>query len=279
MNDIDNEPENNCNKQINKLEWLDFEHNLLIPLENDYDGEIEHAIIQTTIYDLLDTVFENWEHNRPPDMTRIPEIVRSYKKSKIIDGLIYIAKIGENYICYDGIHRLSAIPHLRRETKIIMDIMKDPDDAEIISKFKKINKSNPVPELYINGKVNDNVKNTILQVVSFYYNKYSKTINKQSFFSSVRTPNVPNENRDTMIDKLYELTQDGYELCDYFRNMNYQEWLEFLERKNNYFKDLITMGKNIKLSKNQINKCSKDNNYLFCCKDWHTKGNTILLHH
>lgn len=52
---------------------------------------------------------EMWKYNRPPDMKRVREIEQLVRRTRQVDGIIYIAEIVEDsivkYVCFDGNHR------------------------------------------------------------------------------------------------------------------------------------------------------------------------------
>jgi hypothetical protein len=283
---MENNMENEKKEEIkNDIIGINIEYDLLCDLSDHHissdKNEVRYLIL-TNIGEVKKLSIQNWYFNRPVDLTRIPEIVKSYRGKKMIDGIIYIYKIDNKdnnikYYCYDGIHRLTSIEELDDNMYILLDIYDNPNEGIIINQFKRLNQTNPVPELYLNqtNKTNKttNIKEILEKVVEKYYNKYSKTSNNQSFFSSRRNPNIPNENKSNMTDKLYSLLKDN-EHESIFNKFNYDKWIDFLERKNKYFKNNIHI---FKVSSKQKSKCIKDEMYLFICKDWELKYNSIIL--
>jgi hypothetical protein len=209
---------------------------------------------------------ENWEHNRPPDEMRIPEIANDIRLEKYILGMIYIYKDkNENYYCYDGIHRIKALEYLDKnnnlkEKFIILNYINNGDTSKVINNFKKINKTIPVPELYTKDSIDLNLRKTLSEICQYYQKKYP------SHFSTSRKPRLPNENRDNLFDILYGISQD----CHILLNYNSQQWISLLDNYNIYMKDHINSHKLANkqiLTNKQFDKCNKTNCYLFCSKN------------
>lgn len=248
-----------------ELEWFPY-NNHICHIVNK-----KHVIIKTTSGFIRDMEINNWEHNRPPDIIRTSEIAKYYEDDKYIDGIIYLfIGLDNNIYCYDGIHRLSALeePELsgKDDIVIILDVMKYPKEGLIIERFKSLNKSLAVPQLYINGGGGSgyNLKNTLEVVVGYYLQKY------KMFFSSKSNPQVPHENRDIMMDKLYCISEKYTDLQRY----NKDEWISFCDKKNKILEGFIH---NYKLNEKKKNKCITNRWYLFITKEWHNLYNEEAL--
>lgn len=244
-------------------DWFPFQHNICHTTSN------KHYILKTTSGCIREMELYNWEHNRPPDNVRISEIAKYYEHDTYMDGIIYMYLGYDNkFYCYDGIHRLSALeePELRDKDDIVflIDIMKYPRESVIIERFKTLNKSISVPQLYIMNSPNQTtnktqiLKNILEEVTQYYSHKYKQ------FFSSNSNPQVPHENRDAMMDKLFTLTEMYPDLQSYTK----QDWIDFCEKKNTIFS---TQLQKYKLTERKKQKCNSANFYLFITKDWHTK--------
>jgi hypothetical protein len=275
LNEISEEYTDTTNENI-----LPIDYKLISDISDRHDCEYkneERYIILTTSKELNKINIERWNYNRPPDMLRIPDICKSYRGKKMVTGIIYLTKEYDSknmkmrYYCYDGLHRLKALEELDNDIEVIIDIFIEPNECLVINEFKKINKSNPVPELYIESmdKRENNKLEIIKEVVEYYYNRY----NKFKFFSSSSNPRRPHENRDRMMRKLCELLNDNpYE--ETFNKLSYDKWIKFLELKNELFKGLV---KEAKMNNNQLNKCKKSDMFLFIYSDWHKKKNKTIL--
>lgn len=236
-----------------------FKYNVILKISNN------NFIISTTYNELKKINIQNWENNRPPDISRIPQIANNIKYDKIILGIIYIFRDGNNYYCYDGIHRLKALEYMDnnnivgtggeniKNKYIILNYINNNDTTKIINNFKKINSTIPVPELYTKDSIDLNIRKNLSQLCVDYQKKYP------SHFSSSRKPQRPNINRDFLFDILYDISQD----CKLLKNYNFQQWINLLDKYNLYVKDNIDL---YKLSDRQIKKCKHNNCYIFCSK-------------
>jgi hypothetical protein len=182
-----------------------------------------HTIIKVTIRDLLRAPIKNWQYNRPPDMVRCGDIARYiYNSKKYLDTMFYVSfnNIKGCFEVIDGIHRYTALqiiytnncdPVLDLLTPgefgnsgdaewlytsyVIVNVRMNACEAELIDLFKTINKSNPIPELYVRDIVSD--KREVIEKVAIDWQKKYK-----SHFSPSVHPYKPNVNRDRFIDLL-----------------------------------------------------------------------------
>jgi hypothetical protein len=222
----------------------------------------ENNVVAHTTSDILNSVrIENWEMNRPPDMERIPEIQRSMRWQTYADGIVYLSvnSTGDGYICYDGIHRLTAIRNLKEKKDVIIDLILTYSEEKIISKFRQLNRCQPVPHLYTKSERNLQLKETIEGVVKELRSKYP------GHFSASATPNIPNENRDLFINKLTELE----ERTDKINAVsNVEHWIKYLNDLNDFTKAKLGIFAP-KLTPSQLSKCELSKWYLFAVKNWH----------
>lgn len=200
----------------------------------------------------------NWRHNRPPDFTRVFEISKKIEETKQCDGIIYVANIGEILICYDGIHRYEAIKQLLRTNKTLTNLpvlvfeLSEATEQKVLEHFRDLNRCIPVPDLYM--KKQDSRKVQIIEeIVKYYHSRYKK------FFSTSRTPRVPNENRDIFTDKLSEL-------YDKVNPVDCEDFMKKLELMNSYYKKKFL--ENTTITQN-LRKCLSFEFYLFLVRDWH----------
>jgi predicted HTH transcriptional regulator len=122
--------------------------------------------------------------------------------------------------------------------------------GEQIDVFQPLNKSNPVPELYIRDTSKER-REIVQEVVDFWQKKY------KSHFSPTPKPNVPNINRDKFIDILDKLC-DKYKI----RQENIQNLYDMLDEKNDELRNNIPKG----LKEKTLEKCAKSGCYLFLFK-------------
>jgi hypothetical protein len=240
-------------KKIEQIPWIDFKHNII-----HREKQETHIICLTNIEQIRSINIYNWEYNRPIDKTRIPDIVKNNKEKTMLEGTIYLIKQREKYYCYDGMHRLTSFPQLNQQCKIIVDIMLEPSQGTIVDRFTHINQSISVPELFTNNMFEQEKKQIIMKVVSYFEHKY------KSFFSPKLKYNLPNCNREAMFNKLtYIMNEDPTK-----EHYTYDEWLTFLHDISEQIREKIGKHKKYKLSVKQYEKCAKSNFFLFAVKNW-----------
>ena len=244
---------------------------------HSFDSQCSHLIIK--INNLLDAPIVNWSLNRPPDLLRCRDIAKYIYNSKLpVDSMIYLSynNLHKTFEILDGIHRITALKIIKKENSNPMNLITPNDfgynnDAEnwlfnshiivnirfnapistLIQTFQNLNKSNPVPDLYINDNTKE--KKTIIENITKQYQKLFK-----SHFSTSQNQTVPNINREKFIDLLdkiyerYNITEETKEKID-----------ELLTNANNFIKNNIPN----KISKKAIEKCNETGCYLFILKD------------
>jgi hypothetical protein len=89
---------------------------------------------------------------------------------------------------------------------MILNVRMNALDGELIELFKSLNKSNPIPDLYVRDVVKD--KREYIQALAVKWQN-----NFKSHFSSTNKPNRPNINRDRFIDVL-DAVYDKYHLTE-----------------------------------------------------------------
>jgi hypothetical protein len=135
------------------------------------------------------------------------------------------------------------------DSYIIVNLRINALEGELIELFKNLNKSNPIPDLYIRD-VNKEKKDIIEKIVNDWTKKYS------SHFSPNTKPYKPNINRDRFID-LVENIYDKYEI-----NNENKKFLEHvLERTNTNIS--YNIPKKITKSKSIHDKCLESGCWLF----------------
>lgn len=222
---------------------------------------VNNVVAHTTSDALNSATIKNWDMNRPPDMSRIPEIQSSMKHQSYADGIIYLSvnKTGDGYICYDGIHRLTALKSSRETKNVVIDLKLSYSEEQIISKFMRVNRCVPVPSLYTAAERNLHLRETLEQVVKTIQSTYPQR------FSSAITPNIPNENRDAFMEKL---SKDVLERTDKVSTVSKTEdWIKYLNALNEFIRDNLGVLAP-KLTPAQATKCHVSKWYLFAVKNW-----------
>ena len=196
-----------------------------------HDYTSNHKILKIQVKDLLSAPITNWQYNRPADLTRCNDIARYiYNSKNPIDTMLYLSfnNLKQSFDVIDGIHRYTSLKIIQEhnsaaldlltplefgsnndakwlyDSYIIVNIRINATEGELIELFKSLNKSNPIPELYVRD-VNKNKKDTIEKVANNWQIKY------KSHFSSNSKPNKPNVNRDRFIDLLDDI-YDKYKI-------------------------------------------------------------------
>jgi hypothetical protein len=231
----------------------------------------DNRLIKLTIEELLKLPMENWKHNRPPDEVRVAEIESFIKKraNEILQPFyIHYNPKTDIYEILDGIHRYSAIKEVSEKNMenisdkiVFIHLFIDLSYGTLIDIFQNLNKTVPVPELYI-GQTQDNTnKKEIIEEISTEWKK----MYKEHFSGSKTSCQIPNIIRDSFIDILSELYTS-------YKIRSKSKLLELLERANTNIKDYVLAGVSfrtipIKFSDNQLQKCSKSGCYLFLYRD------------
>lgn len=236
------------------------------PVIHEYDKH--KKLIKLTIGQLLELPIENWKHNRPPDEFRVAEIEEYITEpdNEILQPLYihYNSKIGI-YEVLDGIHRYSAMKNVKdilpiSDKLVFVHLFVDLTYGNLIDIFQNLNKTLPVPELYMSSaEDNLNQKLIIQEVVNEWKNKY------KGHFSNSNNYTSPNIN-DTSFTNI---------LCELYTShtvRNKAKLLQLIERANNNIKAYIIANVPskeipIKFSDKQKKKCFDSGCYLFLYKD------------
>ena len=195
-----------------------------------------------------------WRYNRPIDEGRVAEIRDWISVSKRVDGVIYLACVDDELVCYESNHRRMAIRGMEGIHNILVDILWDATDEEVKQEFQRLNKAVSVPELYV-ADVPIVSEAELRPVVTTFCANYS------GHSSSSKNPQRPNFNRDNLMDQFYRLCGELQIKPDELKN-----------RINKLNGDLAARDRT-GLSSRIVEKCSKSGLWLFawstdlCAKD------------
>ncbi len=228
-----------------------------------------HYIVKCTIANLLAAPIANWQHNRPPDISRAAQIAQHIIDKRLYpDWLIVVScnTVMKKIAVLDGIHRISALKIIFQkpvdlmgpdiswlmQSHVLLCIHSDITEGQEIDLFKQINNCMPVPDIYYR---NDSQikRETIEAVATIWINKY------KSHFSSSVKPNIPNTNRDLFIgilDTIYEKYKDTID-------GQTETLLELCEKANNLVKTRLETGHILIKSQSALEKCALTGCYLF----------------
>lgn len=238
-----------------------------------------HKIIKVKITDILEAPITNWQYNRPPDLTRCHDIARYHFLSKNIpDNMLYFAfnNKQQKFNVIDGIHRYTSLKIIKEhnskplemltpgdfgsdndakwlyDSYIIVNVRFNATEGDLIELFKALNKSSPIPELYIRD-VKQEKRNIIESIANTWQVKYKE------HFSSSNKPTKPNINRDRFID-LLDFLYDKHGITEETKNK-----LEQLIYDKNFIISNSNLPKGL-LTQNGYEKCLKSGCWLFVYK-------------
>ena len=217
------------------------------------DNHILCLIITT---DLLKKV-SKWSKNRNPDEKRLPYIAEVISRRGFVEGPIYIAKIKgtEKFECYDGLHRFTALNIAKNKpSEVLVDLMQDVTEDEVICRFRELNSSIPVPELYITNDAEN--KESCEKLIEKICNEWKE------HKSHSAKPNRPNFNRDMLLDKIYQHFKGKHlDVNDFWEKM-----MKLNEEDGKYFNS----GKKIpkKYPPKMLEKCITSGCYIFLKDDF-----------
>jgi hypothetical protein len=196
-----------------------------------------------------------WKFNRPPDVDRITEINRHMNETKRMDGIIYLACVDNELVCYESNHRREALRGLEGIQPLLVDIIWHATDENVKDEFLRLNKAVSVPELYIAEEA-DVVITGIKDAVDLFCEKYA------CHKVGSNRPQRPNFNRDTVIDEFYRIMKEN--------RIGIDEFIIRLQRLN---AEMAGRDKS-KLAQKVIDKCEKSGLWLFA---WSSKLNASEL--
>jgi hypothetical protein len=165
----------------------------------------EFQVLSTNIYAIPMEKFrtldvKQWKFNRPPDLTRIPEIRDWMNQFRRMDGVLNLAYIsGEGLVCFEGNHRRLALEGL--DIPVLVDIVWDATDETINHEFRRLNKAVSVPDLYV-ADTPATLRVELEDAVAEFRKKYS------SMESNSGRPQRPNYNRDKLTDEFTRLHKE-----------------------------------------------------------------------
>jgi len=187
---------------------------------------------------------KRWKHNRPPDTQRIAEIRAFMDQSKRMDGILYLACINKELVCYESNHRREALTGLEGMHPILVDILWDATDESVKAEFLRLNKAVSVPDLYVSEDTTIDTEDLIQMRNDFCAMYPLLKVNSSR-------PNAPNFNSDMILDEFHRMMKElkitPNELWDRLMNLNRQ----------------MSTRDRTKLSPKVIEKCERSRMWLF----------------
>lgn len=205
-----------------------------------------------TMYWMSSAIFSQipihrWKHNRPPDEQRVAEIREWLKTSKRVDGIIYLACVDNEIVCYESNHRREALRGLDGLHNILVDMMWNATNESVKQEFFRLNKAISVPELFVDEQVDVRVDD-LLAVVNAFCDNYAR------LKSPNKHPHRPNFNRDNFLEDVYRIVKESRLPIE-----------DVMNRLNQHNQDLRNKDKS-KLSKAVVEKCERTGLWLFAWK-------------
>jgi hypothetical protein len=166
----------------------------------------EHILGTTSIGNLLQAPIVNWHLNRPPDPARCLALSQYLARSKEgfdLPMIMAYQHLRGQFDVLDGIHRWRALQLLAEAypthpllyAPIQLNIRTNASEGQLIEAFQNINKSIPVPDLYLRDTTKDR-RDCIERLAIKWQARYP------SHFKTTKAPQKPNTNRDLFIEFL-----------------------------------------------------------------------------
>lgn len=241
----------------------DSDNSLLLEWEGRLLGTISNPkcsiFINNAYYVINNTTI--WEKQRILDIARAKEIVEYQENIYKIHGTyhflvpFYVVKFRENFLTFDGQHRLASInlmdEKVQKTIEIIVLYFECEKEEEIIQYFQNINSAKPMP-------LPDFFQSDSREIINYVSKKLEKNFKK--FLSyAINKPRLPNIRIDDLKNELYEksvITKLGIKQAEdlYQKIIKYNEHLS--TKSSTDFSSL--KGKSSKIYK----KCEKYGLYL-----------------
>lgn len=190
-----------------------------------------------------------WKFNRPADETRVQEIREWIMKSNRVDGIIYLACVDHELVCYDSNHRREAIRGLHGIDNIFVHVLWNVTDDDVKGEFIRLNKAVSVPELYVVEDYHVQL-DELRKMVDDFCTAYP------SMRVSSKHPQRPNFTRDMVTDEFYRVMKE--------QKISVSELVEYIAKRNQE----LSMNDKSKLRERVIQKCEQSGLWLFA---WSSK--------
>ena len=162
-----------------------------------------HAIYWVPIAVFNDLPITMWKHNRPPDMERVAEIRAYMTESKRMDGIIHLAFVNNQLVCYESNHRREALKGLTDMADILVDMLWNVTDEVVKQEFFRLNKSISVPELFVAPDAGQTLIADVCKAVDLFCKNYP------TMRSSTGRPQRPHFNRDGLTSEFYRVMREN----------------------------------------------------------------------
>lgn len=248
-----------------------------------YCYNASHYLAIISVRNMLElTNLYNWKYNRPPDLVRVAALSEYIiYNSPQMDSMIYCNynSIANKYEIFDGIHRISTIKYIVEHHEkdkydyingsiyspsidwlldrvMIFNIRLGASEGEIMEAFMALNKSVPIPELYIENP-SEKKRACVEKTVDAYQVLYKLHFSPSA---KIQRPNINRELFTNFVSKIYDfiLPENENQLIQQLDEINNDVRFQVLELENSPQK-----MKKFKITASMIMKCKKTNCFMF----------------
>lgn len=217
------------------------------------DNYCLYWIPSTMLHDLTTRgIVGRWSRNRPEDVLRVNQIRKRADKKGYIDGIIAFAHLEGTLQCYDGNHRRMAL-HSGLTCPVLVSVLWNATHRSVASEFNTVNLAVSVPLIYIDDTIDNSTKIAVVEFVS----RLSKTY--PTHCSQSKAPQMPNFNRDQLIDQLTEMATSSR-----YSRVTPQELVAFLDVVNTCYSQERYGFRRCALKTHVAAKCLQTGLWLFC---------------
>jgi hypothetical protein len=142
---------------------------------------------------------KKWKFNRDPDPERVAEIQTHIKTSNRVDGVIQLAVVNNEMVCYESNHRREALKGVDECADILVDIMWQATDDILKEEFFRLNKAVSVAELYL-------AKEPIASTVDLIAARDAFCKKYAALKSTSQNPHRPAFNPESILNDLLDIT-------------------------------------------------------------------------
>jgi hypothetical protein len=204
----------------------------------------DHCVYWIPIKIFNQLPIRRWKFNRPPDKDRVAEIHEHMKHTQRMDGIVYLAFVEGELVCYESNHRREALRGLDELADVLVDIIWNATDDLVKSEFVRLNKAISVPELYIQSSTDIHFDSIRKAVDDF-------CVTYKSHKSTANNPQRPNFNRDKLTDEFYRIIKE------------HGVTLDVLVQKLTDHNKRLSLMDHSKLPTKIVEKCSRSGLWLF----------------
>ncbi len=213
----------------------------------------KHTVYWMTYDEFAELPIKKWKKNRPCREERVEYLRNGILETKRVDGIIYVASIHDELVCYESNHRREALKGLKGKGihNILVDILWDSSDEDVEKEFRRLNDAASVPDLYVEPIPTITVEE-LKPVVDYFCEKFKQHVKGTS------RPQRPDFSYNIIDSEFYRVCRE--------LQIKPTELLERTVRLN----DQMALRDKSKLSAKIIDKCTKSGLWLFA---WSAKLN------